>query len=582
MTDRTVHLGYEVGTGAPVAIPIRHMAVTGQTQEAGKTTTLEALIGRGAADGLRAVAFVTKRGERSFQSGTRIRPYFRERADWQFVSAVFEATLREKMRFERGWIMRACKGAKTLADVRENVRRLLGRAKGLSEDVYFRLDEYLELVVPQIEKLPYGDTVSLAPGLNIMDLSAYSSELQALVIRSVLEWVYEREDGVVVVIPEAWEFIPQRRGSPVKLAAEELIRKGAGLGNYLWLDSQDLAGVDAAIRKSVIVWLLGVQREENEVKRVLAHIPNAPKPKVDDVMQLGKGQFYACWADQVKRVYVQPAWMPGEVAEQAARIGISGGMFKPPNSDLSYASLAEAVQQLERLQEDEMSAAERVQYEERIRTVEGERDRALARAEQRDVELDRAATDRDHDAKTIEDLRRQLTAATTFKAALQAFLGGPTTATEVAMNMRALAEEVALLLPPRVVGQIVQVTPPEALRAEFQQQEVERILAAVHEASDVGKSALRLLLGVYPERIGLQRLAERLGRSWGGNARVSFIKAVTALEGFVDIQDRQGVRANVREKIAADLETYKPAPEEVEATYQAIVHALATSAVPAG
>lgn len=39
MKDRTVRLGFEVGTGDPVDIPIRHMAVTGQTQEAGKTTT---------------------------------------------------------------------------------------------------------------------------------------------------------------------------------------------------------------------------------------------------------------------------------------------------------------------------------------------------------------------------------------------------------------------------------------------------------------------------------------------------------------------------------------------------------------
>lgn len=29
-----VHLGFEVGTGKPVAIPLKHMVVTGQTQEA--------------------------------------------------------------------------------------------------------------------------------------------------------------------------------------------------------------------------------------------------------------------------------------------------------------------------------------------------------------------------------------------------------------------------------------------------------------------------------------------------------------------------------------------------------------------
>jgi hypothetical protein len=114
MTERVIHLGYELGTGEAVAIPLKHMAVTGQTQESGKTTTLEALVERG---GLWAIAFVTKRAEGSFASGRRIQPYFRERADWQFVAAVLEATLRERLKFERSWIMRACRGAKTLADV---------------------------------------------------------------------------------------------------------------------------------------------------------------------------------------------------------------------------------------------------------------------------------------------------------------------------------------------------------------------------------------------------------------------------------------------------------------------------------
>lgn len=41
--SEAIHLGYEVGTGAPVAVPLKHTAVTGQTQESGKTTTLEAL-----------------------------------------------------------------------------------------------------------------------------------------------------------------------------------------------------------------------------------------------------------------------------------------------------------------------------------------------------------------------------------------------------------------------------------------------------------------------------------------------------------------------------------------------------------
>lgn len=305
----TVHLGFAVGTGAPVFVPVAHLAVTGQTQASGKTTTLEALVAR---SGLRAVAFVTKRHEGSFRGEHhRIAPYFRERADWQSVAAILEAVMRERMRFERSWIMRACKGTKTLADVHRNVRRLMEKSKGLSADVYLTLDHYLEIVVPQIERLDAqfgGGDLALVPGLNVMDLSTYTTELQSLVIRSVIEWVYEHGRDVLVIIPEAWEFIPQARGSPVLLACEQLIRKGGAGGNFVWLDSQDIAGVHKNVLRSVGVWLLGVQREANEVRRALAHIPGK-KPTIDDVMQLERGQFFVCYGRTVVKTYVQPQWM---------------------------------------------------------------------------------------------------------------------------------------------------------------------------------------------------------------------------------------------------------------------------------
>lgn len=320
--SKTVHLGFEVGTGEAVSIPLRHMVVTGQTQEAGKTTTLEALIARA---NLPAVAFVTKRGERSFGDGRRIPPYFRERADWQFVASVLEATMRERLKFERAWIMRASKGARTLADVHRNVRSLMETAKGLSADVYLTLDAYLEIVVPRVASVRFASTLDLAPGLNVLDLSdrdRFPPELQSLVMRSVLEWVYEKSDGTITIIPEAWEFLPQGRGSPVKLSAVELIRKGAGLRNYVWLDSQDIGGIDKEVLRSCPVWLLGVQREANEIKRVLENIPaGIAKPKPSDIATLLKGQFYACFGETVIKTYVQPAWMI-----QAEAVGIARGI----------------------------------------------------------------------------------------------------------------------------------------------------------------------------------------------------------------------------------------------------------------
>src|SRR5258708_3299872 len=120
MVNHQVHLGFEVGTGVSVSLPIRHMVVTGQTQESGKTTTLEAVItGRG----LPAIGFLTKRGEASL-SGRKILPYFRERADWQFVQSIIESTFKQGQDFKQPWIMRVCEGARSLADVQRRAAKL--------------------------------------------------------------------------------------------------------------------------------------------------------------------------------------------------------------------------------------------------------------------------------------------------------------------------------------------------------------------------------------------------------------------------------------------------------------------------
>lgn len=356
MTD-SVHLGFEVGTGERVAIPLKHMVVSGQTQEAGKTTTLEALIVR---SGLRAVTFVTKRGEGAFAGGRRLQPFFRERADWVFVSSLIDATLGEKNKLLRAWLMKVCRKTKTLAEVQRNVVAAKDKARGFSESIYTEIEGYLDLVVPQLAQLPPARKVEIGPGLNVMDLAPYSTELQALVIRSVLEHVYEHEEGVVTVIPEAWEFLPEGRGSPVKREAETLIRKGAGLKNYVWLDSQDLAGVwKLAVRAAPVV-LIGVQREANEIKRTLANIPaGIAKPTAAAVATLELGQFFACWGKHTIKTYVQPTWATEEKA-RAVAMGDNALPVRPPQEDdvteqearelrAENAELRQRVSELERL-----------------------------------------------------------------------------------------------------------------------------------------------------------------------------------------------------------------------------------------
>ena len=108
---------------------------------------------------------------------------------------------------------------------------------------------------------------------------------------SSLNWIYEHEENIVAVIPEAWEMIPEGHGSPVKTAAIRLIRKGLTLGNVMWFDGQDLRGMDKQVLRSVGVWLFGVQSEKNEIENVMAHVPDSLGRKVQpaDIRSLTLG-----------------------------------------------------------------------------------------------------------------------------------------------------------------------------------------------------------------------------------------------------------------------------------------------------
>lgn len=353
VAKQTVHLGYEVGTGAAVEIPLAHTFVTGQTQLSGKTTALRAIVER---SGHRALAFVTKRGE-TFE-GRRIRPYLPREGSkpipWRLVETILASALGQRnMKYERLWIVNAAKGATSLAEVRENVSRLQLKAKGGAGDIYMLLGEYLDLVLPEMRQLAAGDTLDLQPGLNVMDLTGVGLQLQALVIRAALEQINLHETDILTVFPEAWEFAPRGRSAPAKDEAIAMARKGAVLRNFLLCDSQDLAGVDTVVRQAASVWLLGVQRELNELKRTLQMIPAGVKrPKAEDVAQLELGQFYVCYGRHAVKTFVQPAWMNPAQAEQVA----TGALSIDIASRLSPGSPAWGPRRTQK--EDQVNAAE--------------------------------------------------------------------------------------------------------------------------------------------------------------------------------------------------------------------------------
>lgn len=313
-------LGFEVGTGNEVYLEDGQTVVTGMTQLSGKTTTLEALVERGK---VTAVAFLTKRGESGFRNQREIPPYFKEQKkgaliDWQYVSAILEAVMSEKMKLERSFIINACKGAHSLQEVYENIQEMKTKARrGFDESVYTNLEAYFEIILPEIARYDFADKLKLRKGFNVLNLIGMAEEMQQLVIESVLSYVYERMEKVIVVIPEAHKFIPQGLKTPVKGTALRLIKEGAGIGNYMFIDTQETTSTDKALLKQCSNWIMGYQQEKNEVKNVRENIGRR-KISDEDIMSLKLGHFIASLRQKIYHVYVLPAGIDPEVGRAVA------------------------------------------------------------------------------------------------------------------------------------------------------------------------------------------------------------------------------------------------------------------------
>jgi len=292
-------LGFEVGSGRPVHVRLHHLAIFGMTQLSGKTTTLEALISR---SGLRAIAFITKRGESGFTRYRLIPAFYRPRADWQYVEGLVNVALGEKVKYEPGmrWaIIKVAKESHNLREVKAKALELKAKAKRqFVKQTLEKLIAYLDIIIPELEKYEFSEKLELANGINVMDLHEMPAEIQQLVIASTIEYVFKNLSDTIVIIPEAWEMLPQFKMTPVKWVAQQLIRKGAAVGNYLWLDSQDIGGIDKTPLRQVDNWLIGRMKEAHEVERMLKQLHGA-KVKAEDIQTLPLGHFYVATGNRV-------------------------------------------------------------------------------------------------------------------------------------------------------------------------------------------------------------------------------------------------------------------------------------------
>lgn len=525
-------LGYAIPSGDPVSVPAHHLIVAGITRLSGKTTTLEALIARSERRGL---VFRTKRGELGFSGARPIAPYFEEKSDWQYVASLLEATMRERMKFERSWIIDATKGARTLDDVYARLKKMQREAKrGLDQSILTNLIAYFDLVLPELRATTFSKKLELGPGLNIMDLEALSAEVQQLVIRSTLEHVFEAESGVVIVIPEAQDFVPEGRGTPVKAAALDMVRKGASMGNYVWFDSQSITGVDKALLKQCEVWLLGRQRELNEATRTLQQLPllRAARPDVAEIMQLPIGQFFACFGDKAIKTYIQPSWLPSDKARSVARGDELVSIVVRPSEQKLEVQLMSIDPMIPKLEQELRLAKEEIRRQEGL--VRGLR------------------SDLDGSTRMLAQLRG---AGRAFFEALGLTGGG----TSVPVDIDALAKAVAARMPAAKGSVTTLIKPVEALRDTFREEAVQRLLGEIQELQPVERKALQWILAVQRPVTATQ---VGVGLGFAEKDNISINRAMKPLldRGLV-AKDNKWINPTLKDRLDQALEVYSPTDE---------------------
>jgi len=557
-----IKLGYEIKTGKEIGISASHLIVTGVTQLSGKTTTLEALIKR---SGLKAIIFKTKIGEKSFTEGTEVAPFFRDRSDYEFVRSLIEAYAKEKLFLEKGTLMMLCKGSASLIEIKKKVDDKLaeGKLRGLKEEIHIRLQHYLENLIPQIQYANLSKTLNVHDGINIMNLERFSEEAQSLIIQSVADEVLKTMKDVIIVIPEAWKFLPQKYNNPCKRMVESYIRQGATNNNFIWIDSQDMAGVDKIPLKQISTWILGYQSERNEVKHTLDQIslPKKSKPKEEDIMGLRTGHFVLSSYEGVNNVYVQPIWMDDETAIKIAKGEMDVADVKPPESliPLSIAPVQKNKESVEIKFDDSGIKKEIVQ----LRNDFFDKIQELQTYQQNQAEKIYKL-----ESKPVQEINEEeLISKLLQKMPILQTNGGSVSVDEEAIISKVLARV------PKTTGSVTyEVAPLEKIKKDFLEEAKQRFLSEITSLSEDMKKVIKWIEAKENQVTKMEIYNKGLGykSNYGGGG--AFDKGISDLvnKGLI-LKKKSYFLKSLKDKLKSELEPNHATDQEIEQVYNHIL-----------
>ena len=322
----SLFIGYEVGTGKPVKVPVFFMLVTGQTRLSGKTTFLKAVAKQAVKQGYKVLVLDSKTNLADYEGfGEDVPVCLKQSTDSLILLGLLESIFERKITRDYSTLTRITEGAKTFEDVITNAKVLKGKSRaGWVRDSCTKLIDLLQRLLEQARKTETSTKLVLPYPINRMAINEFETPAQQLIAKTVFEEAL-RMEKVIVILDEAYKFLPQKWRSACARAVQDYVTQGGATECYLWMATQFLAPTNKDTMKAMAVKMLGTQDHDTECEHTMDLIPFAKGTYTTDViMRLKLGHFVVVTKEWVKTVYVVP-----EYADEKEVIEVALGKRKP-------------------------------------------------------------------------------------------------------------------------------------------------------------------------------------------------------------------------------------------------------------
>ena len=315
---------FAVPSGESVGLEPFHFAIVGQTQFSGKTTLIKRLADWAVAQGFRVLVFDTKETEADYEGfGFEVPVVLRETTDSFVLIGLLESMFRRKLTPYYATLSRLTEAAEGFGDIIARAKDLEGRTRSSwLRDACRVLYDLLERLKSETSRVETVSRLKLFPGINRMCINGFSLEAQQLIVKNAFEDAlrfYRRK--LILVVDEAFKFLPEKYSSAATKAIMNVITQGAKTCLYVWIATQFLAVTSKDPLKACAVKFLGTQDHITEVKHTLDLIPEArSKFSAGEIMKLKLGH----WVLVRKRppfvgvVYSLPLGVPEDVGRKVA------------------------------------------------------------------------------------------------------------------------------------------------------------------------------------------------------------------------------------------------------------------------